>query len=415
MPKRTNRTGEIAGYWLSKRPGSEMYYRTWFDPDTRQTRRALLGTDNFEAAGRALAEWIAKNVAPRQADPREVTLGGVFARYYQAFGRERVGAGAQKISLRMVFDAVPEGMTVAEFTVGEQRSIARTLEQKGYSKGSIKRAFGAAKAAVNWAWKEGQIDRPLPFICLAEGTGRERVLSIGELARLWSADMPDHVRVFLALAIGTAARPQALLELKRMQCDIERRVINLNPSGREQTKKRRPVLPMALWLAPWIERSDDYVVEFWGKPVKKLAGAFQTMRESAGFGKDVTAYTVRHTIATELAVRGVPELEIASVLGHHMPNIRTTGKYIHFSPDYLINARRTLEQIAADIGSHASKPMTPDALRTSCVSPTLWPRNVDIAKSLKTGAGEGIRTLDPNLGKVQIILRSTTLSYSISL
>ncbi len=33
----------------------------------------------------------------------------------------------------------------------------------------------------------------------------------------------------------------------------------------------------------------------------------------------------------------------------------------------------------------------------------------------KFGAGEGIRTLDPNLGKVQITLRPTTLCLSISL
>jgi hypothetical protein len=33
----------------------------------------------------------------------------------------------------------------------------------------------------------------------------------------------------------------------------------------------------------------------------------------------------------------------------------------------------------------------------------------------KSGAGEGIRTLDPNLGKVQIILRPATLRLSTSL
>ena len=400
MPKRINREGEIAGYWLSKRGGSEMYYRTWFDPESRQTRRASLGTDDLGAAGRALAEWITTNVAPRQADPREVTLGGVFARYYQAFGRNRTGASAQRISLRMVLDEVSKGMAVAELTVSAQREIVRALERKGYAKGTIKRAFGAAKAAVNWAWKEGEIDKPLPFIILGDGVGRERVLSIGELANMWSAEMPDHLRVFLALAIGTAARPQALLELRRSQCDLERRVINLNPPGRVQTKKRRPLLPMALWLVPWIERANEHVVEFRGKSVQKIAGAFQTMRDNAGFGRDVTAYTIRHSIATELAVRGVSEIEIASVLGHYMPNVRTTGKYIHFSPDYLLNSRRTLEHIGADIAKRASKPITPEAMRASCVPQPTWSPNDHLSKSLKSGAGEGIRTLDPNLGKV---------------
>jgi integrase len=398
MPKSAQRIHELKGYWLSQRSGSAMWYRTWFDADTRQTRRVSLGTDDLESAKLALNAWISENLNPHDANPREVTLAGVFARYLRSFEPRHPGAASQLISLRMIDKVVRSELTVADFTPGVQNEVARALMKRGYAQSSIKRAFGSAKAAVNWAWKEGQIDRQIPFISLSEGQGRERILSIDELARLWDADMPNHVRVFLALAIGTASRPKAVLELRRSQCDLERRVINLNPPGRAQTKKRRPILPMADWLAPWIERSDEYVVEFRGKPVQKLAGAFQTMRDAAGFGFDVTAYTIRHTIATELAVRGVPEIEIASTLGHYMPQFRTTGRYIHYAPDYLAHARRALESVAADIGRRASKPLTPEALRASCVSPLPWDRNDNTAKSLITGAGEGIRTLDPNLG-----------------
>jgi hypothetical protein len=63
MPNRSSRhPGAIAGFWLSIRPGSAMWCRTWFDATTRQTRRASLGTDDVEAAGRELAGWITKNV-----------------------------------------------------------------------------------------------------------------------------------------------------------------------------------------------------------------------------------------------------------------------------------------------------------------------------------------------------------------
>ncbi|MDB5369807.1 MAG: hypothetical protein JWP20_1365 [Roseomonas sp.] len=54
--------------------------------------------------------------------------------------------------------------------------------------------------------------------------------------------------MFLVLLIGTAGRPQAVLELTRFQCDLERGTINLNTPGRVQTKKRRPILPMASFL-----------------------------------------------------------------------------------------------------------------------------------------------------------------------
>ena len=89
------------------------------------------------------------------------------------------------------------------------------------------------------------------------------------------------------------------------------------------------------------------MVAWRGKPVKKIAGAFQTMRDAAGFGPDVTAYTLRHTIATELTARGVPELEIAALMGHRMPNSRTTGRYIHVAPERLVSARKALDEIAS--------------------------------------------------------------------
>jgi integrase len=173
------------------------------------------------------------------------------------------------------------------------------------------------------------------FLRLPEGEGRERVLSIEEMARLWDTDMPEHVRVFVALAIGTAGRPQSPLQLTRFRCDLDRATINLNPPGRTQTKKRRPILPMANWLRPWIEAANGPLVAWRGRPVRQIAGAFQTMRDAAGFGPDVTAYTLRHSIATELAARGVPEIEIAIIMGHSMPNIRTTGRYVHVMPNAL--------------------------------------------------------------------------------
>ncbi len=401
MPRRqSERPGQLAGYWLSKRPGSPMWHRTWWDSATRQTRRASLGTDDLAAAERALAEWITQEVATSRADPRDVTLGRVFARYHHQHGQHTVGAGSQRISLAMILRAVPEGMTAGEFTLDAQHQAVRALAAEGYAPGTIKRAFGAAKAAVNWAWNNGELARPVPFLRLPEGAGRERVLSIAELARLWDADMPDHVRVFVALAIGTAGRPEALLQLTRFQCDLDRGVINLNPPGRVQTKKRRPVLPMPAWLRPWIAAAEGPVVAYRGKPVRKIAGAFQTMRDAAGFGPDVTAYTIRHSIATELFARGVPEMEISAIMGHGMPNMRTTGRYVHVAPERLASARRGLDEIGIDIERAATRPMSPTTVRASRVAVPHLPGAIPACKPLKTGAGEGIRTLDPNLGKV---------------
>jgi integrase len=398
--RRQQHPGQLAGYWLSQRPNSTQWCRTWFDAQSRQTRRASLGTDDLAAAECALAEWITKNVPTDRASPRDVTIARIFVRYQEKHGQHLVGAGSQRISLAMMLRHLPEGMTVAELTLDAQHVATRAMQAAGYGAGTIKRALGAAKAAVNWAWNNGELERPVPFLKVAEGQGRERVLSVEELARLWSADMPDHVRAFLALAIGTAARPEAILQLTRFQCDTERGTINLNSPGRVQTKKRRPILPMAHWLRPWIEPAEGHLVAYRGKPVQKIAGAFQTVRDAAGFGPDVTSYTVRHTVATELMARGVPELEIAFIMGHRMPNSRTTGRYLHVAPERFASARAALDDLANDIARAATRAMVPAILRASCVSVSERTGCTPTAKPLKTGAGEGIRTLDPNLGKV---------------
>jgi integrase len=407
MGPRRDRPHALAGYWLRQRPNSAAWCRTWFDATTRQTRRSSLGTDDLAEAEQRLAEWIARNVATDRAEPKDITLARIFVRYQERHGQHLVGAGSQRISLAMMLRFLPPGMTVAELTLDAQHEAARAMTAAGYGAGTIKRGFGAAKAAVNWAWQNGELERPVPFLRLQEGAGRERVLSVAEMAQLWDAEMPDHARVFLALMIGTGARPEAVLQLTRFQCDIERRTINLNPPGRVQTKKRRPVLPMPEWLVPWIEAADGPIVAYRGKAVKKLAGAFQTMRDAAGFGMDVTAYTIRHSVATEMMARGVPELEIAAMLGHRAPNIRTTGRYLHASPERLALARKALDGLANEIGRLAGRPMEVASVRnnnsTQRASSVLGPQlsgTTPAAKSLKSGAGDGIRTHDPNLGKV---------------
>jgi len=360
----SDQPGRIGSFWLSKRPNSPFWCRTWYDGRSGQTRRESLGTTDFEQAHLALAEWVTLNGRRDREQPRDVPLGDVFVRYMHQHGRDTRGAGIQRRNLELVLGALPDDITAGGLTLERQAEAVRKLRDAGLAPATIKRAMSIAKAAVNHAWKNGELDRPVPFASLPEGPNRERALSVAEFARLWDAEMAEHVRMFLVLLLGTAARPEAVLELTRFQCDLDRGTINLNPPGRPQTKKRRPILPMAAFLRPWIEAAPaGPLVAFRGRPVRYLAHAFQNLRDAAGFGRNVTAYTIRHTVATELARRGVPPLEIASFLGHRMPDFRTTGRYVHVAPDYLANARRALDDLANDIARVAARAMVPTTMR----------------------------------------------------
>src|SRR5215469_5418797 len=96
--QRPTRPGHIGDYWLSRRSNSPIWCRTWFDPNTRQTRRASLGTDDLAAAGVALAKWVTTSVGTDRIAPHQITLARIFLRYYERQGKHVVGAKAQKVS-----------------------------------------------------------------------------------------------------------------------------------------------------------------------------------------------------------------------------------------------------------------------------------------------------------------------------
>ena len=72
----------------------------------------------------------------------------------------------------------------------------------------------------------------------------------------------------LMILIGTACRPEAALELTGAQLDFEDRLIDLNPRGRAQTKKFRPVVKMPEALATRsLHAPEGRLITFRGQPV----------------------------------------------------------------------------------------------------------------------------------------------------
>ena len=95
--------------------------------------------------------------------------------------------------------------------------------------------------------------------------------------------------MFLAILLNTGARPNAILALTRFQIDLERRLLNLQPPGRDETKKRNPVLPITDALLPWLRAATgDYLVSWHGKPLASIKSAWRRARARAGLPQDFT-------------------------------------------------------------------------------------------------------------------------------
>ena len=107
-----------------------------------------------------------------------------------------------------------------------------------------------AHAALNRAVREGELASAPHIALLPESEARDRVLSIAEAAASFRAAAPPHELIYLALAFGTGARPEAILRLTTFQIDTARRLINLNSPGR-RTERYAKFGPDHLSEAIW--------------------------------------------------------------------------------------------------------------------------------------------------------------------
>jgi integrase len=203
---------------------------------------------------------------------------------------------------------------------------------------------------VSTALQFGRSNRHItvkPDMWLPETPERKvRHLGHAEFERFFAEVKAPHARLYVLLGLYTMARPSAILDLTWDRVDFARGLIDLNPAGRKQTAKRRPVVPIADDLKAALElayagRQSNFVIEHGAKQVASVKKAFQAA--SARSGVDVTPYTLRHTGAVWAAEAGISMPLIAQYMGHD--DDRTTQKhYSRFSPGYLANVANSIRR-----------------------------------------------------------------------
>lgn len=347
-----DRPGQIGDFWLSKRRGSQQWCRTWYEDG--QTKRSSLATADLEEAKLRLLDWFRQHGRLSAQAPEKTSVVMVLSRYYQRHAQNLPSAEMAGVAVGL-WGEFFAGSSVADLRPPKQREFHRWLRERRtktgrpYSDGYIKRILGVGAAAIVWAQKEGELEAA-PFILPGkDGKPTDLVLSLDESTRLWASATLPHERMFLALAYGTLARPETVLDLKREQVDFERGLIYQNPTEREQTKKYRPVVPMAAFLRPILEEAPDGPLVQWkGKPIDSFKTAFRRMRADAQLPPGAVAKTIRHTMATELRAKGVPEAEIQGFLGHRAYR-GATEIYAKYRPDYLGKAVGVIDGYVAEI------------------------------------------------------------------
>jgi integrase len=221
------------------------------------------------------------------------------------------------------------------------REYAAMRKRLGKSPSTIKTELEALRACLRWHYGK---DAP-QIVAPAPSKPRERYLTKAERDRLLENIETPHVRLFVILALTTGARMGALLDLTWDRVDLERRLIDLNPAGRDITNKRRTVVPINSRARSALEEArkaalTDHVIEYGGKPVASVKRAIAAAARRSGV--PCSPHVFRHTAAVWMAEADVPMEKIAQYLGHTSTRI-TFATYARFSPRFMADAAAALD------------------------------------------------------------------------
>lgn len=335
-------------YRLTRR--GDRYYVRWWQGDRWQ--RVSTGTTVLADARRWLAQFVAGRGTP---EPPAAPVVAAIMDAYIKDRRDKVRSiatleAAKKALVRHLGDLEPDHITRERIRFyarqrrneGHMVGPADARRKKITADGTIARELVTLRAALRWAVAERWIAAAPHIDVPAAAPPRDRWLTREEAAKVLDAAQAPHIKVFIALALYTAARSGALLALRWQSVDLDRGLIDL---GAGQGNKGRAVVPIAAALAPILAQARematcDYVVEHGGEGVASVKTGIRAAARRAGV-PGVTPHVFRHTSATWMAQGGVDMDMIARYLGHR--STTTTAKhYAKWSPDYLRVAAEAL-------------------------------------------------------------------------
>lgn len=352
-----------------KRADNGYWYIHW--SEGRRSKRQSTGTTDEDEAYKTFAQWILIGGHDRTlgADEKTYTVAELWKVYDDKHiqtskitegGRATAGYAWKNLEPHFghLFPSDIDQAQVDAYSDRRTHASRDTLGRKATT-GTARREIAYLIAALNFCAKGKRpiLDpKALPMIDLpAADAPRDRWLRIEEVQRLLDAAASmrrqgrgggrmTRAERFLWIALETAARKQAILDLTWGRVDFEANVIHFNVPGRTLTKKRRADVSISSALRPVLlrayeERVSDLVLDNKAAVWKSI----QVAAIKAGFSDQpikrgekpkatgISPHVLRHTAATHMARRGVPLWKIAQVLGNTLAMVEKV--YAKWTPD----------------------------------------------------------------------------------
>lgn len=338
-------SGRHVGFRKSSSGGEGTWLAQAYDDATRkQTRRSLGSFDTlppskrFDAAVVAAREWFdhlglggsATSVSVKAACndyvnfvrvTRNSTADDLESRFKRWVYDDKIATiELPKLTERHV-RAWRASLAATPVTIDPYSDKPRT---RGRSPASINRDMTALRAALNHARRERAVTSDMAWryaLVPIKNAARRRDAYLDKEQRkaLISSASPD-LAIFLEGLSLIPVRPGALAQLKVTNYDRRLSVLTIGRDKSGQDRKiKLPPKTAAFWsaqcksktpAAPIFSRSDGkaWTKDSWKRPLREAAAV-------AGLGSAITAYTLRHSVITDLVTKGLDLLTVAQISG----------------------------------------------------------------------------------------------------
>lgn len=400
---------ELGGFYLDcphpDRGG--IYYACRYDERTRIVRRRSLRTADREEAKVKLAALVLSAPAASGAaipGPDQVLTVAALANYVQGHATtirsESDAVRAGELAKEYIETHVKQPLAPVSFwTPSRQLDFAKYLRTTyGHSPASIERRLDVVCAAFNemtevklrldpfgqevetalmthapkFVYKRDRIASELK---IPPSKPRHNKHSIEDVAKILDAIEHEHVFRFAIMSLTTWGRPEAVADFRP---DLQRAngLIDLNPPGRVQTNKRRPLILETQCLGGWLdawgkvdqeararalaeenEPADDWLMTFHGKRVVSVKKGVTKAASEAKVGK-FSPGKFRHFMATTVRrlCRGVTREQRSIWMGHTVKEgSRTTDNYEAFDPEYLADVSLAIDYVMQQMQRHCRR------------------------------------------------------------
>jgi integrase len=386
-------------FQLVVRTGTSSLQLEWREAG-KPVRRST-GCADLEDAKRRARELILEHAEIRSADPADACLTDVLDRHYLRYAKLLASGQSYRASYKLWSEFFGND-TVAQLIPSRQRQFKAWLEKRGLSANYVRRVIGDGKAGLNMAWQEGEIQR-VPFIALPPiGGGYPHWANFEQLVQFLNTPMPDHVFTYCMIRLNTGCRGDAARDLQPFQIDWQSGLVNLNQTGRTQTKKFRPVVPLTDFLRGYLQRQPvcDRYVHWNGAHIKSIKTTWRHVRAASGLPVWFIPKILRHTVGTELRRRGVPGWDISGQLGHKKgESAPTTENYAKFDPAYMSAAKQGFETWMRELSAEVPRMRDDTAMTRACEGSLSDPTERPVKQGLRVVGGTGFEPVTPTMSR----------------